>query len=463
MNNFSNINKLIGFQDKFSRDLSFTNKLEKEFIEFVETWGYEQVRTPVLERSDLFNSKTGTSLTSNIYSFRDPSGTEVSLRPDFTSSIMRMILEKELDYSDIPLRFSYTGEIFRYNSEADNFISQNGIELIGNSNLVSDIEVLSMSINFSKKIVGDDLYVKVGHVGILTDIFSFYNLSDRESLFILQNLDFISSEKSVEIILKKANQTGIIIDDGIPSIDKKELSDVEISKMLDFAFSEDSNFNQTRDKDSILEGIKNNFSKNSNSKNFSECISLISKLINIDTNLDESVSLANELLVKIPVKKNLSDFYTIVKNLENYNIDISNFKIDFGLVREWGYYSGFVINLYAKGFGDNNSFGGGGRYDYSSKTNQIPATGFAVDTEKILENSILSNIKKNTKKIIIYAKDKKDFEFAQRTSFEERNTGSVVLLDTMTSNLDKVIDWAKKNDFSEVMVINQNNVERKRV
>ena len=86
-----------------------------------------------------------------------------------------------------------------------------------------------------------------------------------------------------------------------------------------------------------------------------------------------------------------------------------------------------------------------------------------MDTEKILENWILSNIKKNTKKIIIYAKDKKDFEFAQRTSFEERNTGSVVLLDTMTSNLDKVIDWAKKNDFSEVMVINQNNVERKRV
>ena len=90
MNNFSNINKLIGFQDKFSRDLSFTNKLEKEFIEFVETWGYEQVRTPVLERSDLFNSKTGTSLTSNIYSFRDPSGTEVSLRPDFTLSLIHI-------------------------------------------------------------------------------------------------------------------------------------------------------------------------------------------------------------------------------------------------------------------------------------------------------------------------------------------------------------------------------------
>ena len=86
-----------------------------------------------------------------------------------------------------------------------------------------------------------------------------------------------------------------------------------------------------------------------------------------------------------------------------------------------------------------------------------------MDTEKILENSILSNTKKNTKKIIIYAKDKKDFELAQRTSFEERNNGSVVLLDTMTSNLDKVNDWAKENNFSEVIVINQNNIERKRV
>ena len=401
MNNFSNINKLIGFQDKFSRDLSFTNKLEKEFIEFVETWGYEQVRTPVLERSDLFNSKTGTSLTSNIYSFRDPSGTEVSLRPDFTSSIMRMILEKELDYSDIPLRFSYTGEIFRYNSEADNFISQNGIELIGNSNLVSDIEVLSMSINFSKKIVGDDLYVKVGHVGILTDIFSFYNLSDRESLFILQNLDFISSEKSVEIILKKANQTGIIIDDGIPSVDKKELSDVEISKMLDFAFSEDSNFNQTRDKDSIISWMINNFSSSTSREKFLQCVSLINKLVNINLNLEESISEANLVLKNISVKNKLKNLYDLTSNLSHYDIDQSEIFIDYGLVREWGYYTGFVFNLTNS---NNDILGGGGRYDSvgNSLGEKLSAAGFAVDSEKIIHSKNFSfEVPKSKKSLFI--------------------------------------------------------------
>ena len=190
-------------------------------------------------------------------------------------------------------------------------------------------------------------------------------------------------------------------------------------------------------------------------KKFSECLSTISKLINIDTNLEEAISLANEILAGVPVKKNLSDFYQIVKNLENYEIDISNIKIDFGLVREWGYYSGFVFELYSKGFGEKNSFGGGGRYDYSSKSGVIPATGFAIDSEKIFNNSI-SFSTKNIKKIVVYAKNNEDYTLAQKTCFDERNIGNIVLLETSEKNIEELRVWSKENNFSEIISVSQN-------
>jgi len=285
-------------------------------------------------------------------------------------------------------------------------------------------------------------------------------MSDRESLFILQNLDFISSETSIESVFSKAKDFGIFINDDSNTTKSKDLSDEEISNMLDFAFSNDNNFKQTRDKNSIIKGILNNFEKQSNSKNFSECVSTISKLINIDANLEEGISLANEILAGVPVKKNLSDFYQIVKNLENYEIDISNIKIDFGLVREWGYYSGFVFDLYSKGFGEKNSFGGGGRYDYSSKSGIIPATGFAIDSEKILNNNSLSFSSKNIKKIIVYAKNNKDHDLAQKTCFDERNIGNIVLLETSEKNIEELRVWSKENNFSEIISVSQNKIDR---
>ena len=183
--------------------------------------------------------------------------------------------------------------------------------MIGTNNITSDVEVLSIAMIFSRNMMSEDVFVRVGHVGILMDIFRFYKISDRESLFILQNLDFISSETSIESVFSKAKDFGIFINDDSSTSKSKDLSDVEISKMLDFAFSNDNNFKQTRDKESIIKGILNNFEKQSNSKNFSECLSTISKLINIDTNLEEAISLANEILVGVPVKKNLSDFYPV--------------------------------------------------------------------------------------------------------------------------------------------------------
>ena len=74
--------------------------------------GYEPVDTPLLEETELFIRKSGGDLSSRLYSFREPGGYDVSLRPEFTAQVLRLAAMSRLD--DLPARFQYAGPVFRY-------------------------------------------------------------------------------------------------------------------------------------------------------------------------------------------------------------------------------------------------------------------------------------------------------------------------------------------------------------
>jgi histidyl-tRNA synthetase len=463
-----NLNKVLGFKDKYSEEISVLNDLNSKFFKFTEKWGYTQISPPIIEKTDLFSNKISSSLTSNIYYFTDPSGQEVSLRPDFTSSIIRMIFENNENLPLNEIRYSYSGEIYRYNNISNkNYISQNGVEFIGNDSLTSDIEITALAILFSKEIVGNELLVSVGHVGIISDVLNYFKLSDRESIFILQNLDLISKDNDLDFIINKAKDFGLYFKNDLINLQNKSFSNNEYSRMLDFAFSNDSNFSQTREKDSIIEGLANKYEKNTTVEIFSDCINLISKLINIDDNLEESVSKANKILSKIPVKNNLSDFYKIVSSLKNYEIDLSKIKINFGLVREWGYYSGFVFNLYNKNLLEKNNFGGGGRYNSLGNSinnnDSFPATGFAIDNEKLTKNIKLKNNNNLFNKIVIFLKNQNDYDLAIKTSIDERKKGSIVTLESKFSSINELEEWSKNNDIFEIIYFEKSELIRRKI
>ena len=107
-----------------------------------------------------------------------------------------------------------------------------------------------------------------------------FELSDRVALFILQNIDQIRSNYSEDTIIIKAEESGIIFLD--ESFEIKEIQNQDFSLLLKSAFNSDSNFEQTRDKDSIISGMINKFSSSTSREKFLQCVSLINKLVNIN-------------------------------------------------------------------------------------------------------------------------------------------------------------------------------------
>ena len=59
--------------------------------------GYSSVDFPILEATELFVRKSGGDITGRLYSFTDPGGNKVSLRPEFTSSTIRSYINRDVD------------------------------------------------------------------------------------------------------------------------------------------------------------------------------------------------------------------------------------------------------------------------------------------------------------------------------------------------------------------------------
>ena len=87
--------------------------LQERLGDLFGSFGYSHLETPILEPTDLFLRKSGGALASRIYSFTDPGSNSVTLRPEFTSSIMRHYLEHAGD-TQLPVRLQYAGPVFRY-------------------------------------------------------------------------------------------------------------------------------------------------------------------------------------------------------------------------------------------------------------------------------------------------------------------------------------------------------------
>ena len=106
--------------------------------------GYSLVDTPLLEETELFVRKSGGELSGSLYTFTDPGGHSVSLRPEFTSSVIRRFIESRAELK-LPIRLQYSGPVFRYiSSDGDGRrqFTQVGAEVIGDGGVDVDSEII---------------------------------------------------------------------------------------------------------------------------------------------------------------------------------------------------------------------------------------------------------------------------------------------------------------------------------
>ncbi len=134
-------------------------------------YGYHEVRTPVVEDTDLFVRGVGEGseiVGKQMYTFDDKKGRSLTLRPESTAAVARAYLQHDMASWPQPVKVFYMGPHFRYERpQAGRYrqFHQIGAELIGDPGPYSDIELLVMLLLFLEELGFRDLEVGLNSVG----------------------------------------------------------------------------------------------------------------------------------------------------------------------------------------------------------------------------------------------------------------------------------------------------------
>jgi histidyl-tRNA synthetase len=388
-------------KDYYGDEVSKLRFLEEKFRKVVESAGYSEVITPILEDFKLFEIKSGEEIKKTMYVFKDKAGREVALRPEFTPSIVRFFLN-ELQHYPKPIRLYYVGTVYRYDEPQFGRyreFRQAGIELLGNDSILADLEVLQLLYEYYREIdLLDKIKIKLNNIAIYKEIMRKNNISEDLQEHILHLID-----------KGKKNEALQIIEQNIKNKDDLEL-------IINFL-----------------------------------------KIVNID--IEKIKNISSDIKNK-SILKHLDRLYNIAKMLKKLNYNII---INLSFVRGLAYYTGLIFEVNHEDV--DFSIAGGGRYDELVEIyggGKVPAIGFAIGLERT--SLVLKNIYKqkriNIPKIaIILLNNILSYDYVLRIASDLRKLGIIVEFNLKNVSLSKLIPFYSKNNYDYLIIIGDKEIK----
>ncbi len=155
-----------GVRDIYGQEYEKKLCVENKIHTVIKSYGYEDIQTPTFEYFDVFSKEVGTTPSKELYKFFDKEGNTLVLRPDFTPSIARCAAKYFCD-EQVPIRFSYMGNTFTNTSNLQGKlkeVTQMGAELINDTSVEADAEIISLVIESLKNAGLERFQVSIGEV-----------------------------------------------------------------------------------------------------------------------------------------------------------------------------------------------------------------------------------------------------------------------------------------------------------
>lgn len=155
-----------GVRDIYGQEYEKKLCVENKIHQVIKSYGYEDIQTPTFEFFDVFSKEIGTTPSKELYKFFDKEGNTLVLRPDFTPSIARCAAKYFME-EQIPIRFSYMGNTFTNTSNLQGKlkeVTQMGAELINDTSVEADAEIISLVIESLKNTGLKRFQVSIGEV-----------------------------------------------------------------------------------------------------------------------------------------------------------------------------------------------------------------------------------------------------------------------------------------------------------
>lgn len=307
-----------GMRDLLPVELAWLEELEEKTITVCKHWSYQKVATPGLEYRACVEPDANKE--DHLYKFFDKNGHIITLRPEFTTPIARMVTARQKG-GVFPLRFCYSGEVYRNDATRYKEFRQVGVELVGSGSELADAEVIALAIEMIKSLEIRNFQLSLGHNGIFSGLAEEMNFDAK----LRENLE-----------------------DGIARKDMVKL-------------------------DSVI-------SQNELPEAAKELLLLLPHLTGKEEVLDKLQKWSHIQ----PIRRSIESLRTIYNYLKEFGVQ-DYVSLDLGILRGFSYYTGVIFEGYLPGVGIPVVEGGRYDSLYADFGQNHPATGFAVNLGLMLE------------------------------------------------------------------------------
>jgi len=393
-----------GVRDFYPEDMFIQNHIFNTFKKVCESYGYSQYDASVLEPADLYRAKSGDEIVNEqTYTFIDRGEREVTLRPEMTPTVARMVSAKKQELS-FPLRWYSIPNLFRYEKPQKGRLREHwqlNVDLFGVKDTMAEVEVISLAYSIMKEIglKDTDFQIHLNSRKIMN-----YILND------LMSLDESTATKICKLIDKKNKLSPADFDKGV-----KELLTNKTAEFL-----------------TLL-----------NSKNFEEFVSKLPQSLEVSDKVDE--------------------IRNVMAQLEK--LGITNVVFDQTIMRGFDYYTGIVFEVYDNNPENRRAVFGGGRYDDLLGIfggDKIPAFGFGtgdVIIRDIMETyGILPEYKPKTN-LFICTLNKTCQEYANELAQKLREAGVNVAINLTDKKVGDQIKSADKQKIPYIICIGEDEIK----
>jgi histidyl-tRNA synthetase len=395
-----------GVRDFYPEDMAIQNQIFDIWRGVAEKYGYQEYTASVLESADLYRAKSGEEIVNEqTYTFKDRGNREVTLRPEMTPTVARMVAGKKRELA-FPLRWFSIPNLFRYEQPQRGRLREHwqlNVDIFGVDNLQAEVEIIQMAydITLGYGLKPTDFEVRINNRKLMN--------------YITRDVFKLDEEKA-----KKLSKL----------IDKNEKLPKDTFELL---------------AQEILNDKSQQFLTLINSSNFEEFTTILQQTKEEHEGLREIKS--------------------VIESLEK--LGITNARFDQTLMRGFDYYTGIVFEVFDKNPLNRRSVFGGGRYDDLLSLfggDKVPAFGFGagdVVARDLMETygKIDKNNEPSSADIYLCLLSKDVAEFAQDLAQDIRNKGKRVAIDFSFRKIGDQIKNADKMNIPDIICIGEEEVK----
>ena len=313
-----------GTRDFYPEDMRLRNWLFEKFRAASIAHGFEEYDAPILEYEELYTRKQGEEITQQLFNFEDKGGRKMSLRPEMTPSLARMVMAQAKTLP-LPIKWYSIPQCWRYERTQRGRGREHyqwNVDIWGSESTAADAELISIMVHFFKSVglSSKNLEIRVSSRKVLEEVLGSLGIEGdgfTKTCIIIDKMDKLPSE----VVVNQLSEIGLNI----------------------------------------------------------EAISTIQHVLGIRS-LDELVQTMGE------ESDAVAELSVLFQMMESYGLN-DWVGFDASIVRGLAYYTGPVFEAHDRN-GELRAICGGGRYDRllsSLGGNDMPATGFGFGDMVIME------------------------------------------------------------------------------